>query len=143
MTDRPAPEFVDTNVLVYAHDRSAGIKYDRASALLERLWSDRNGCLSLQVLEEFYVTVTGKVRQPLPETQAAGIVADLTAWRVHSPGIRDLLDALVIQQRYHVSLWDALILRSAARLGCKVIWSEDLSAGQDCGGVHVANPFLA
>ncbi len=134
-------EFVDTNVLVYAHDRSAGPKHERAVALMERLWQERNGCLSLQVLAEFYVTVTRKVPQPITPAVAAQIVADLTAWRVHTPGVVDLLDAMALQARYGISLWDAQVIGSAARLGAAILWSEDLNAGQSYAGVRVANPF--
>jgi predicted nucleic acid-binding protein len=143
MSAEPDPEFVDTNVLVYAHDRSAGAKHDRAVALMERLWQEHIGCLSLQVLAEFYVTVTRKVPQPLTPAGAAQIVADLTAWRVHAPVVADLLDALALQQRYTISLWDAQVIGSAARLGCAILWSEDLNTGQSYAGVRVANPFVA
>jgi hypothetical protein len=76
MSDRPGYEFADTNGLVYAHDRSAGQKRERARLLLERLWQNRNGCLSLQVLQEFYVTVTHRVSRPLAQAAAAQILKD-------------------------------------------------------------------
>jgi predicted nucleic acid-binding protein len=143
MSVEPHWEFVDTNVLVYAADPSAGAKHERAAALMQRLWDEHIGCLSLQVLAEFYVTVTRKVPQPLPPAMAAQLVADLTAWRVHAPGVADLLDAIALQQRYRISLWDAQVIVSAARLDCATVWSEDLNTGQTYAGVRVTNPFIA
>jgi predicted nucleic acid-binding protein len=141
MSDRPGYEFVDTNVLVYAHDRSAGEKHELARLLLERVWQDRNGCISLQVLQEFYVTVTRKVSRPLSGADAAQILKDLSAWRLHTPTMPDLLDAVALQQRYQISLWDAMVILSAQRLNCGILWSEDLNAGQSYAGVRVQNPF--
>jgi predicted nucleic acid-binding protein len=134
-------QFVDTNVLVYVHDKSAGAKYERAAALVTGLWEAGNGCLSTQVLQEFYVTVTRKVARPLTGETAAQIVADLGKWRVHAPGVQDVLGAIEIHRRFDVSFWDALILRSASQLGCLVVWSEDLNPGQGYGLVRVQNPF--
>jgi predicted nucleic acid-binding protein len=143
MSDRPAYQFVDTNVLVYAHDTSAGFKHERALALIKSLWETQAGCLSIQVLEEFYVTVIRKVARPLASEAAAQIVADLAAWRVHAPEVDDVLDAITIHQRYSISFWDGLVVQSAARLGCQSIWSEDLNPGQVYAGIRVVNPFTA
>lgn len=134
-------QFVDTNILVYAHDTSAGAKRDRAARLLEELWESRSGCLSVQVLQEFYVSITRKVANPLDSNTAAQIVADLSVWQVHAPVAADVLAAIEIQRRYGVSFWDAMILQSAVRLGCKIVWSEDLSGGQVYDGVRVIDPF--
>jgi predicted nucleic acid-binding protein len=135
-------QFVDTNVLVYAHDRSAGAKHLRARALLAELWDSQTGCLSIQVLQEFYVNITRKVARPLDPTEARQIVADLGHWRVHSPTVNDVLDAIMLQQRHGLSFWDAMIVTSAIQLGCATVWSEDLNAGQDYDGARVANPFI-
>jgi predicted nucleic acid-binding protein len=134
-------EFVDTNVLIYAHDSSAGQKQTLARALMERLWNTRAGCVSLQVLQEFYVNVTQKVARPLAPEAAAQIIADLSVWQVHRPGTPDLLDAIRLQQRYRLSFWDAMIVTSALQLGCRRLWSEDLSDGQQYNTLTVANPF--
>ncbi len=136
-------QFVDTNILVYAHDTSAGAKRDRAARLLEDLWESRLGCLSIQVLQEFYVNITRKVAHPLDSGVAARILADLSAWRVHAPEAKDVLGAIEIQRRYGVSFWDAMILQSAVQLGCEVVWSEDLNPDQVYEGVRVVNPFVA
>jgi len=134
-------EFVDTNVLVYAFDRSSGAKGETARALVRGLWESGRGCLSLQVLQELYVTLTRKVAMPLTAEAAARIVEDLAAWPCHEPSRVDLTEAIALSRRSRVSLWDALVLQSARRSGCSVLWSEDLNAGQKLGGVDVRNPF--
>jgi len=135
-------QFVDTNILVYAHDLSAGNKNVQAGRLLEELWETGQGCLSIQVLQEFYVTVTRKVPRPLAVAKATQIIADLGCWHVHTPDVADILRAIDIQQENKISFWDALILRSALALECKVVWSEDLNCGQIYGEVKVLNPFV-
>jgi predicted nucleic acid-binding protein len=134
--------FVDTNVLVYAHDVTAGDKHNRARSLVEELWETRQGCLSVQVLQEFFVTTTRKIPKRLEAPAAAQIVDDLAHWHVHAPAASDLLVAIDIHQRTGASFWDAMILRSAKELGCQILYSEDLNAGQDYAGVEVRNPFL-
>jgi predicted nucleic acid-binding protein len=134
---------VETSVLVYAHDASAGLKPERARTLIESLWESQSGFLSIQVLEEFYVTVTRKVARPLAGEAAAQSVADLSACRVHAPEAADVLDAIEIHRRYGISLWDALVIQSAARMGCQTLWSEDLSRGQIYAGIPIMNPFMA
>jgi predicted nucleic acid-binding protein len=141
MSDELTFQFVDTNVLVYAHDISAEPKHDQAKALIHALWDSGAGCLSVQVLQEFYVTVTRKVRQPLPVETATRIVEALSFWRVYAPDARDVLAAIELQQRYQLSFWDAMIVHCAAQLGCQTIWSEDLNPGRVYGGVRVLNPF--
>ncbi|MBI3472241.1 MAG: PIN domain-containing protein, partial [Candidatus Solibacter usitatus] len=135
--------FVDTNVLVYAHDASAGEKRSVARSLLERLWNRGEACASIQVLQEFYVTVTRKAPHRLGSGEAAGIVRNLAAWVIFVPGFDDVMAAIDLQQRLQISFWDAMILRSAVELDCELIWSEDLNAGQVYEGVSVANPFTA
>lgn len=134
--------FVDTNVLVYAHDVTAGDKHDRARALLEELWDTREGCLSVQVLQEFFVTTTRKIPKPLEASAAGQVIDDLALWHVHAPAARDVLAAIGIHQQTGASLWDAMIIRSAQELGCQTLYSEDLNPGQAYMGVRVSNPFL-
>lgn len=133
--------FIDTNILLYAHDDSAGAKRDRARALLEQLWESREGCLSVQVLQEFFVNVTRKIAKPLDTETAKEIVADFARWHVHVPAADDVLGAIGIHQRTGISFWDAMIVRSAAEMGCAVLYSEDLNAGQEYSGVRAENPF--
>ena len=141
MTDGEPLQFVDTNVLVYAHDQSAGEKHKRARQLIGVLWENQTGCLSIQVLQEFYVNVTQKVARPLKPEVAGQIISDLAVWQIHEPGVADVLDAIRLQSRYQLSFWDAMMLASAAALGCKIVWSEDLNPGQQYDQVFVSNPF--
>lgn len=136
-------QFVDTNVLVYAHDTSAGVKHDQAKALIQTLWEAQTGCLSIQVLQEFYVTVTKKVKRPLSPQTTAQIIEDLQVWRMHTPKPADVLAAIKLQTRYQTSFWDAMIIQSAIQLKCATLWSEDLNAGQLFQGVSVENPFAS
>jgi predicted nucleic acid-binding protein len=136
MSDR---EFVDTNILIYAFDRTAGKKRETAVALLARLWSDRIGCLSLQVLQEFYVTATKKLKMAPAEAYAQ--IDRFGKWTVHRPEVEDVLVAIQLHREKKVSFWDAMILRSAMSSGCDLVWSEDLSDGQRWDGVTVRNPF--
>lgn len=140
MNDKPR-HFVDTNVLIYAHDRSAGLKHERARILLQELWRERTGCLSIQVLQEFYVNVTRKVAAPLSPEAAAQVITDLAVWEVHRPDVNDVLEAIRLQTSLQLSFWDAMILTSARQLGCRTLWSEDLSAGQAYDTVTVRDPF--
>jgi predicted nucleic acid-binding protein len=134
--------FLDTNILVYAYDRSAGMKHTISLQLMEECWTNGNGCLSIQVLQEFYVCVTQKIALPLDHQVARQIVSDLANWRLHSPEASDLLQAIDFQHSYQLSFWDAMVLQSAARLGCRQLFSEDLSHGQAYGEVKVINPFV-
>jgi len=141
MSAKDSPEFIDTNILVYAYDSTAGEKHQRAKALLKKLWERKAGCLSVQVLQELHVNLTRKVAFPLELEAAAQIIADLCTWQVHVPDGADMLEAIRLQQRYQLSFWDAMILRSAAESGCELIWSEDFSDGQAYEGVKALNPF--
>jgi predicted nucleic acid-binding protein len=143
MSDERDLQFVDSNILVYAYDPTAGAKRELAKELVTGIWESRRGCLSIQVLQEFYVTITRKVPKPLTSEAAAEIVADLAAWRVHAPAVEDLSQAITIHRLYGISFWDAMIIRSAARSGCSRLWSEDLNSGQVYEGVRVLNPFVA
>jgi predicted nucleic acid-binding protein len=140
--ERPR-EFVDTNVLVYAYDRSAGKKHERARSLLADLWSAQNGCLSVQVLQEFYVTITRKVPRPLDPDMARQQVEYLGYWLMHAPTAADVVEAIRLHQAQHLSFWDAMVVTSASKLGCQILWSEDVSAGYALGGLTVQNPFAA
>jgi predicted nucleic acid-binding protein len=136
-------QFVDTNVLVYAHDVTAGDRHVKARSLIEELWRSRDGCLSVQVLQEFFVTTTRKIPKPLEIPAAARIVGDLARWHVHAPVADDVVAAIDLHRQTHVSFWDAMILRSAKQLGCQIVQSEDLNPGQDYEGVQVRSPFGA
>jgi predicted nucleic acid-binding protein len=141
MTAEPQREFVDANVLVYAFDSSATSKQHAARRLLERLWESRAGCLSVQVLQEFFVTVTRKVASPLPVEEATSRVREFAAWRVFSPTADDVLAAIGLHARSNIAFWDAMIVLAAAESACDVLWTEDLSDGQVLQAVRIRNPF--
>ena len=134
--------FVDTNVLLYAHDREAGAKRRRARDLLEGLWNEGRGILSTQVLQEFYVNVRRKTRPALSPAQARTLVADYLTW---NPVVNDgaaVLEAVDLGHRHQLSFWDALIVVAARKGGASVIYSEDLNHGQMFGSLQILNPFL-
>ncbi len=135
------PEFVDTNVLLYAYDVTAGDRHQRARELVGSLGRERRGALSVQVLQEFYVNAVRKIAQPLTPPVARERLRVLSRWQVHSPLADDVIAASVISEQCQLSLWDAMVVRSAAALGCEVLWTEDLNAGQQIAGVEIRDPF--
>lgn len=136
-------EFVDANVLVYAFDASAGSKHVVARRLLERLWETGIGCLSVQVLQEFFVAVTRKVAKPLAMDDAADRIREFAMWKVFAPTADDVRGAIEIQKLARIGFWDAMVVRAAAESGCDVLWTEDLNDGQLLRGVRVRDPFKA
>jgi predicted nucleic acid-binding protein len=141
MNDETKFQFVDSNILVYAYDNTQGEKNHKAIKLLENLWKTGAGCLSVQVLQEFYYNITRKSTKPLSPMEAAKVIEDFSDWIIHRPGMRDVLAAIQLLQRHNVSFWDAMILRSALQCNCTRLWTEDLSHGQKYEDVTVINPF--
>ena len=134
-----AEVFVDTNILVYAHDRDAGAKHEQARTKLKELWgSDDAPWISVQVLQEFFVNLR---RLGVPHTAAREALADYTQWRVIENTVALCQRAVAEMERWRLSFWDALILAAAREAGATTIWSEDLSAEQDYGGIRVVNPL--
>jgi predicted nucleic acid-binding protein len=133
--------FVDTNILLYAHDRDAGEKRDTASEWLERLWGSRAGALSTQVLQEFYVNATRKLPRPLSAPRARAVIVRYATWHVHRIEPDDIVAASELEKRHRQSFWDALIVVSAARVGAARLLSEDLQHGRRIAGVEIVDPF--
>jgi len=133
--------FVDTNVLIYAHDVDAGRKHEIAKELLRALWTERAGMLSTQVLQEFYVNATRKIRKPLTKPEARSVVDTYAPWCVDGIATGDIVAAFQIEDHARIAFWDALIIAVAARSGARRVVSEDLNAGQAIAGVTVQNPF--
>ncbi len=133
--------FVDTNVLVYAHDAGAGPKHDRAKQLVEDLWERRTGVISTQVLQELYVNIRRKATRPITRDEAKRLVADYLRWEVAYIDGDAILAAIDLEERYQMSFWDALIVQAALASGAETLASEDLSHGQVYGSVRVDNPF--
>lgn len=142
MNAEPHRDFVDANVIVYAFDSSAGRKQQAAQVLLERLWESNTGCVSVQVLQEFFVTVTKKVAKPLPLEDAKARVREFAAWRVFAPTPDDVLAAIDLHAQAKIGFWDAMIVLAASESGCDVLWTEDLNDGQLLRGVRIRNPFV-
>lgn len=136
-----AKTFVDTNVLIYAHDIDAGRKHDIAKIVLRELWADRTGILSTQVLQEFYVNATRKIRTPLPKPAARSVVSTYAAWCVDGITAADVTAAFQIEDDAKINFWDALIVAVAARSGATRVLSEDLNPDQAITGVVIQNPF--
>jgi len=133
--------FVDTNVLVYAHDRSESRRQAVAQALLGALWRNRTGILSTQVLQEFYVVVTRKSDPPMRRVAAREIVALYGEWPIVQLDVALILAASQLEERHGLSFWDALIVEAARRSGATVLLTEDLQSGREIGGVRIENPF--
>ena|ERR1700678_183775 len=132
--------FVDTNVLIYAHDVDAKAKHEVAKNVLRELWSQRTGVLSTQVLQEFYVNVTRKIATPLPKDAARLVVNSYSLWCTETTPA-EIAAAFRIEDESRIGFWDALIVASAAKAGTVRILSEDLNAQQMIAGIRVENPF--
>jgi predicted nucleic acid-binding protein len=133
--------FLDANVLVYAHDASAGKKHEIARATVAELWIAGSGVVSSQVLQEWFVIVTKKIPKPLEVPAARRIVEDLLNWEVIASDGASVLAAIDIQQRVKFSFWDSLIVQAALRAGATRLLSEDFTHGQKVDGLRIENPF--
>ena len=139
----PGKVFLDTNVLVYAHDTQDERKRDAARAVIWNAVRGANGVVSAQVLSEFFVTITQKVARPMAVDLARSEVALFSTLEVVDIDPTLVLGAIDMRSRWQVSFWDGLILSAAARAECRTIYSEDLSDGQVYGELTVRNPFKA
>lgn len=141
MPSMTARTFIDSNVLVYSVDESPAEKAKHAQAveLLSALAEDL--VVSTQVLQEFYVVTTRKLKNPLSEDRAAGAVRGLAKLDVVGVDVPLVLAAVDTSRMAQISLWDALIIEAASRAGCDRVLSEDLNAGQIVRGVRIENPF--
>jgi predicted nucleic acid-binding protein len=134
--------FLDTNILVYAYDSSAGRKHEIARDLAVGLWRSGGGLLSTQVLQEFFVTVTRKIKAPLEAGLAREIVGDMLTWDVVVNDGDSILQAIDLGAREKISFWDALIIAAAIRAEAGILLSEDLPHGRSIGNVGIRDPFL-
>ncbi len=137
MTD---PVFVDTNVWVYAVDTADPVKRARALEVVSPT-PRRDLVVSTQVLMEFYAVVTRKLAVPLAAEEAESMVRQITALPIVAIDASLVLSAISGSREWQVSIWDALILRSAEIAGCRRVLSEDLTDGGSYGAVVVENPF--
>jgi predicted nucleic acid-binding protein len=132
--------FVDTNVLIYAHDIDAKAKHETAKRVLQGLWSERTGVLSMQILQEFYVNVTRKIPRPISKESARIVVSTYATWCIDTTHA-EIASAFQVEDKWQIGFWDALVVASAVKSGANLILSEDLNAGQIISGVRVENPF--
>lgn len=136
-----ATVFVDTNVFVYARDRTDEWKNRRALEWLAALWDQRAGRLSWQVLQEYYVSATRKLDPPRAASDAREDVTSLVTWQPIPLDLSTVDAAWAIEDRYGLSWWDALIVAAAEAGGCTHLLTEDLQDGQALGSVTVVDPF--
>ena len=140
MSGMNAKTFVDTNVMIYAHDIDARAKHEIAKGVLRDLWRQRAGALSPQVLQEFYVNVTKKIASPLSKASARAVVENYLVWSVDTTPA-EISAAFRIEDEATISFWDALIVAAARKAGASRILTEDLNNGQVISGVRIENPF--
>lgn len=133
--------FVDTNVLVYAHDLSETQRRPVAQAVLDELWRTRTGVVSTQVLSEFYVVATRKFDPPMSRRAAREVIGAYSAWPVVPVDAALILAASTLEERHTLSFWDALIIEAAARSGAARLLSEDLQTGRRIRNLTIENPF--
>jgi predicted nucleic acid-binding protein len=136
MSDR---SFFDTNVLIYADDKAAPAKQRLALDLIAEHRRARTGVVSLQVLQEFFVTVTRKLG--LDAQIARRKVELLAEFDVAAPDLADILAAIDLHRLHGFSFWDGLIVRAAKQSGCRILFSEDMQHAREIDGVRILNPF--
>jgi len=133
--------FIDTNIIIYAYDVTAGKKHETARIIITDLWDSGLGVLSTQVLQEFFVNVVQKIPKPVDKQQAKEIVRDFLKWHVVVNTGDSIIDAIDICLRFEYSFWDSMIIEAAIKGGATVLISEDLQDGQVISGVTIKNPF--
>jgi predicted nucleic acid-binding protein len=141
MTGERDVGFVDTNVLVYAFDRSNSPKKRVAQRLMNELIDEDRLRVSTQVLQELFVTLTRKVRGPCSSDEALAVLEDLAAWPLTVVDYAAVRAAVELADQAKISFWDALVVVAAARSGAAVLYTEDLNNGQEILGVRISNPF--
>jgi predicted nucleic acid-binding protein len=134
--------FVDTNIVLYALDRTAGVKHQRARQIMEELWNAGSGVLSTQVLQELCINLGRKTGKAFSLDDRRRVVENYSKWETVVNTAESILRALDIEARYRISFWDALILQAAERAGCALVYSEDMAHGQRYGSMQVVNPLI-
>lgn len=132
--------FLDTNVLVYSDDPRDLAKQARSINLIKDHLRLREGVVSLQVLQEYFASATGKLK--LDSGLAKQRVEAFAQFHVAEPKLSDLLAAIDLHRLHGFSYWDALVLRMASQSGCRILLSEDMQHGREIDGVRIVNPFL-
>jgi predicted nucleic acid-binding protein len=135
--------FVDSNIIVYAYDVSAGDKNKIAKDILVELWNNLRGVISTQVVQELFVALTKKIPKPLDAESAKIIVSDLLKWDVIINDGESILEAIAIHLKHKYSFWDSMIIEAALQSGADLLLSENLANGQIIDGLTIKNPFLS
>jgi predicted nucleic acid-binding protein len=133
--------FVDTSVLVHAHDLDSGLKRAIAEHVLKQLWQDETGVLSTQVLQELYAALTVGIASPVPRRAARDLIHAYGVWPVVTLDAADVLAASDVEERYRLSLRDALVVVAARKSGATRLLSESLRPYRPITGLELQNPF--
>ena len=141
MSSEALSVFVDANILIYSEDSADPAKQKAAIDWLGVLWQRGVGRLSTQVLNEFYVIATRKIKPPMPAGDARAEVRRYELWQPWQIDHATVESAWAVESRYGLHYWDSLVVAAAQHLGCRYLLSEDMSHGQHYGGVQVINPF--
>jgi predicted nucleic acid-binding protein len=134
--------FVDADILVYAHDRSAGARHLRAQMLIEQLWDSGWGVVSTQVLEELCIHLGHRAANPLPDEEVRTLIRDYSTWEVVASTPTSIRQTLKIAAHSKLPFWDATILEAAERAGASILYSERLATGQRYGAIKIVNPLV-
>ena len=133
--------FIDTNIIIYAYDITAGNKHKIAGDILADLWMSNLGMISTQVLQEFFVNVVQKIPKPMNKQKAKEVVKDFLKWHVVVNTEDSIMGAIDISTKYEYSFWDSLIIEAAIAGGASILISEDLQDGHVISGITIKNPF--
>ena len=134
--------FIDTNILVYAHDAAEGSRHHAAVAVLQDLWLNGTGVLSTQVLQEFYSVATRTMKPAMPKREARERVAEYSEWCTMDTNPQLIVSASILDESHNLHWWDAMILEAAMRSGATTLLSADMRHGQRFGRLTVRNPFV-
>lgn len=132
--------FFDTNILIYGADASTPAKQSVSLTLLEHAGVKKCGCISTQVLQEFFVIATKKLGvEPLA---AKKLIYSFSNWHIATIALDDIQRAIDGHVLWQLSFWDALIITAASKLKCDVLYTEDLNHGQVINGIRIVNPYI-
>lgn len=134
--------FVDTNILVYAHDTSEEEKQPIAKELVDELWESKRGAVSTQVLQEFYVVTTGKFEPPMSRKEARELVGNYGEWKLVRIDLLMIVNASELEEKHQLPFWDALIIEAARRVGATRLVTEDIPSSLTIEGIAIENPFV-
>ena len=133
--------FVDTSVLVHAHDLDSGLKRAIAEHVLKQLWQDETGVLSTQVLQELYAALSSGIASPVPRRAARDLIHAYSVWPVVTLDAADVQAASDVEERYRLGFRDAMVVVAARKSGARLLLSDTLQPYRPITGLEVQNPF--